>query len=164
VKMPVECRKVYLHLIFVGFLPTVILTHRLLSITTPIASASRHSSYHQQHRARNPLHLHVLHPYVMLCIPAKYSINAIPVIAEVVICRWKIYGCRVVKLNGPHTDPIVILGIIIPVITNKFYLDSFQHILQPLECLLRCLLELLEFGSRTSLSRAGSLGRLSSMR
>jgi hypothetical protein len=37
--MPVELWEINLHLVFVGFLPTVILKSRLLSISIPVASA-----------------------------------------------------------------------------------------------------------------------------
>jgi hypothetical protein len=54
-------------------------------------------------------------------------------------------------MNEPHLDPIVIMGIIIPLIPNRPCLHLLQRLLQPLYCLQRHLLELLEFGSRRSL-------------
>jgi hypothetical protein len=63
-----------------------------------------------------------------------------------------IYGSLVVVLNESHMDPIVIMGNIVLVILNKSHMHSFQLFMQLLlEFLMRCFLELLEFGSRKNL-------------
>jgi hypothetical protein len=134
-----------------------ILMHRLLSISTTIASASAGIPYTTVTLCSTSCASTSSTPTSGSDVLTKYSISIILVIAEVVICWWTIYGCLVVVLNGPHIDPIVIMGNIVPVISNRSHQHSFQCLMQLLEFLMRRFLELLEFGSRRNLLATSSV-------
>jgi hypothetical protein len=56
--------------------------------------------------------------------------------------------------NRPHSNPIVIMGIIVPMITVRTYVHALHHHPHLSHLLLHCLLDLLkllEFGSPKSL-------------
>jgi hypothetical protein len=62
-------------------------------------------------------------PSIYSNVSSKYSFNEVFIITEIAIDRWSIYECRLLVMNKPHSDPIIIMGFIVLVITITIQLQ-----------------------------------------
>jgi len=94
-------------------------------------------------------------PSIYSNVMPKHSFKEVFIITKIFIDRWSIYGCKSLVRKNLHSDAIVIMGIIVPVITIRTYVHALHHLPHLAHLLsyllLHRLLELLEFGSSRSL-------------
>jgi hypothetical protein len=77
----------------------------------------------------------------------RYKSNATYIIVtKIIIDRWSVYGCRSSVRNRPHSDPIVNMGIIVPVISIRTYMHALHHLPDLAHLLSHLLLKLLKVG------------------
>jgi hypothetical protein len=87
-------------------------------------------------------------PSIYTNISSEHSFSEVFTITEIIIGQWSVYGCSSLVRNWPHLDLIVIIGKIVPMITNRTHVHALHHLPH---LLVHCLLELLEFTSPRSL-------------
>jgi hypothetical protein len=101
-------------------------------------------------------------PSIYSNVLSEHSFSEVFIVTKIFIDRWSVYGCRSLVRNRPHSDPIIIMGIIVPVIMIRTYVHALHHLphlahllshllLHLLLHRLLDLLKLLEFGSPRSL-------------
>jgi hypothetical protein len=50
------------------------------------------------------------------------------IVTKIFIDRWSVYGCKSLVMSMPHSDPIVNMGIIVPMITNRTHVHALHHL------------------------------------
>jgi hypothetical protein len=144
-----------------GFLPTVILTSGLLSISIPVASAfidiphmasSTTLITSEAWAAAMTGAPTSFTSSIYSIVLSEHPFSEVFIVTKILIDRWSVYGCKLSVKNRPHSNPIVIMGIIVPMITIRTHVHALHHLSQLAHLLSHCLLELLEFGFPMSLS------------
>jgi hypothetical protein len=136
--MPVELWEINLHLVFMGFLPTVILKSRLLSISIPVASAFISMPHMASSTALITFEAYTATTgtptsftlSIYSNILSEHSFSEVFIVTKIFINRWSVYRCKSLVRNRPHSDPIVIVDIIVPVIMIRIYVHALHHLLE----------------------------------
>jgi hypothetical protein len=90
-------------------------------------------------------------PSIYSNVLSEHSFSEVFIVTKILIDRWSVYGCKLSAKIGPHLNPIVIMGIIVPMITIRTHVHALHHLSHLAHLLSHRLLELLEIGFPRSL-------------
>jgi hypothetical protein len=121
-----------------GFLPTVILTSGLLSISIPVAGvvidiphmASSTVLITSEAYATTTGASTSFTPSINFNVLSEHSFSEVFIVTKIFIDRWWVYRCKLSMRNRPYSDPIVIMGIIVPMIMIRTYVHALHHLSQ----------------------------------